>query len=301
VNKEIVVVEAPSNLGLREPSPGNEPGVRFLSKSLINAGLLEKLNVKSSTFVMPPAYSAKIDEDSGVLNGVKIKEYSLELSKALDLQISSDNFCVVLGGDCSVLIGIALSLRKKGTYGLMFIDGHTDFVWPEYSSSKAAAAMELAIVTGNGNEKLSNIELLSPYVRENDVFCVGNREDDPMVVQLINESEIHYEDLNSIRIKGIENIVNDFFTHIQKRKLDGFWIHLDVDVLNDQIMPCVDHRQKGGLTYDELHAILYPLLNSDLVYGIDITIFDPELDSSGEVARELTSYTVKWFSPLISK
>jgi len=38
---------------------------------------------------------------------------------------------------------------------------------------------------------------------------------------------------------------------VSENNLDGFWLHLDVDVLNDDIMPAVDSREKGGLFYDE--------------------------------------------------
>ena len=33
--------------------------------------------------------------------------------------------------------------------------------------------------------------------------------------------------------------------------LDGFWIHVDADVLNDDEMPAVDYRNPGGLTWDQ--------------------------------------------------
>ena len=44
--------------------------------------------------------------------------------------------------------------------------------------------------------------------------------------------------------------------------LEGFWIHLDVDVLDDELMPAVDYRMKGGLTFVELGELLKVLLKS---------------------------------------
>ena len=37
--------------------------------------------------------------------------------------------------------------------------------------------------------------------------------------------------------------------------LDGFWVHLDADVLDDAIMPAVDYRMPDGLRFDELGAV----------------------------------------------
>jgi arginase len=43
-------------------------------------------------------------------------------------------------------------------------------------------------------------------------------------------------------------------------------------------MPCVDSRQPGGLSYDELKRTLKPLLASEMASGLNLTILDPELD-----------------------
>lgn len=44
---------------------------------------------------------------------------------------------------------------------------------------------------------------------------------------------MRYIDLAGIRKEGIKNITHDFLHMIDEKKLDGFWIHFDVDVLND--------------------------------------------------------------------
>ncbi|HEY4875486.1 MAG TPA: arginase family protein, partial [Puia sp.] len=75
-----------------------------------------------------------------------------------------------------------------------------------------------------------------------------------------------------------------------------FWIHLDVDVLQDSLMPCVDHSQPGGLTYRELGDLLRPLLRSALVYGIDITIYNPVLDNNYHAAKEFVRNFKSWLA-----
>ena len=61
-------------------------------------------------------------------------------------------------------------------------------------------------------------------------------------------------------------------------------MHLDVDVLDDELMPCVDSRQEDGFSYTELKNILKPLFASPLAAGINITILDPDLDNGGKYA-----------------
>ena len=66
---------------------------------------------------------------------------------------------IVLGGDCSILIGCALSLRRRGRYGLALLDGHGDFRHPGNSDAvDAAAGEDLAIVSGRGEDRLVNLE-----------------------------------------------------------------------------------------------------------------------------------------------
>ena len=74
--------------------------------------------------------------------------------------------------------------------------------------------------------------------------------------------------------------------------LDGFWVHLDVDILDAAVMPAVDSPDPGGLQHDELRELLRPLLASEKCVGIDIGIFDPDLDPDGKYAVELTDTLV---------
>jgi arginase len=78
--------------------------------------------------------------------------------------------------------------------------------------------------------------------------------------------------------------------------VEGFWVHLDADVLDDAIMPAVDSRQPDGLSCAELIEILKPLLGSPLAAGMQVTIFDPELDKDGKIAAEFTDTLIEAFS-----
>jgi arginase len=61
-------------------------------------------------------------------------------------------------------------------------------------------------------------------------------------------------------------------------------MHLDADVLDDALMPAVDYRMPGGLSWEELTTILQVAIGSGRAIGLNITIFNPELDSNGSIA-----------------
>jgi arginase len=292
----ITIVEAPSNLGLIEPSPGKEPGVKNLPALLRSKGFYERIQAGQIIPVPAPAYSMEYDAESGVRNANGIAAYSKQLAKQVQEQVKNGKFPLVIGGDCSILIGCMLGLKQLGDYGLFFIDGHTDFVMPHRSFTKGAAGMDLAIVTGHGHDKLTDIQHQKPYVRESHVLAFGNRYGAKEYVDEILDSDIHYEDLKSIRKKGMQDIVNRFLSMVRDAQLNGFWIHLDVDVLDSRMMPCVDSPQEDGMTYAELKSVLKLLLQSKLVSGINIGILDPDLDPSGKYADEFVNEMGSVFS-----
>jgi len=285
-SKRINILEFPSNLGLKRTESEIEPGVKKFPGWLGKHGFHKQINPEQVLSLIPPNYSLDLDKESGVRNASKIIEYAISQSELVFEQLNGDTFQLIIGGDCSILIGNAIALKRKGNYALFFLDGHTDFMLSDKSQTGGVAGMDLAIVTGYGHNKLTNILNLKPYFEEKNVFCVGNREFEEEYVRPILESDITYFDLNELRINGLENTASQFLNLIRKDNLDGFFIHLDVDVLNDTIMPPVDSRQKDGLSYEELSQILKPLLSSKKAIGIEITILNPDLDQDGKYTIE---------------
>jgi arginase len=297
--RKAILIEAPSNLGLIEPRSGIEPGVKYFPEAMQKANFAESAGIENTITVTPPAYSGEIDSESKVRNCDKIIDYSKQLANVIEENIQKKNLQIVIGGDCSILMGACLALKRNGNFGLFYLDGHTDYVLPHQSGSNGAAGMDLAIVTGNGHNSLTNIERLKPYIGEENVFCCGNRDVEiDWYVNAITQSNIPYYDLYSLRKKGIDNVVNEFLEMIVSKKLDGFWIHFDVDVLNDEIMPCVDSRQENGMSYEELKQTLQPLISSALCSGIEITIFDPTLDKDGKYGNQLAKRLADIFKTL---
>ncbi|MEK6509415.1 MULTISPECIES: arginase family protein [Myroides] len=125
-----------------------------------------------------------------------------------------------------------------------------------------------------------------PYIEEKYVFCVGNREYDEEYEKPIKESKVVYYPLSKLRNYGIKRVVSDFLMRAEEYDLDGYFIHLDVDVLNDKIMPVVDCIQEDGLIYRELKEILKPLVQDKRCVGLEIAILDPDLDPLGVYTNE---------------
>ncbi|RDC62176.1 arginase family protein [Adhaeribacter pallidiroseus] len=291
---EVVIVEFPSNLGLKEPTPGQEPGVRNLPDWLNQQQFHEKLKPKQVFRLAAPTYCALPDPETGVLNINALAQYAQDQASML-FPLLEQQFLVVIGGDCSILLGSALALKQKGTYALFYLDGHTDFMEPTLSRTGGVGGMAAAMVAGYGPAKLTQINQQGPYIPEEFVWCVGNREYDAEYEKVIQDSRATYVSLALLRQTGEIHMASAFLKKVSALKLDGFWLHLDVDVLDDALMPAVDSRSPGGLSYPQLHNLLTPLIASPKLAGLEITILDPDLDPTGQYTQAFVTNFVSTF------
>jgi arginase len=283
------VIDAPSILGLK-PN-----GVERLPEALKAAGLLEGLNAEYAGRVEPLPYNARRDPETHILNPDALRAYALRLSAAVAGVLQQGKFPLVLGGDCSNIIGIMLALRRAGRYGLFFIDGHSDFYQPEAEPNGEVASMDLAIVSGRGPSVLTDIDGLRPLVRDDDIVAFGFRdaeESREYGSQDIRETAIHALELHEVRALGAAAAAEQAVGILRRNDVEGFWIHVDADVLDDAVMPAVEYHLAGGLSWDELSATLRILMATGQAVGMNVGIFNPAMDADGSIARGLVSCLV---------
>jgi arginase len=200
---------------------------------------------------------------------------------------------VLLGGDCSILLGAALGLRRRGRYGIAYLDGHSDLRHVGNTPHVGAAGGEgMALITGRGQPDLTDLDGLAPYVRDADAVVLGIREEDAYRGELADLG-ISQLTAGQLRERGPRRVAGETLDRLAA--LDGFWVHLDVDILDPTVMPAVDSPDPGGLSYPELIELLAPLLAAPGFVGIDVAIFDPDLDPDGQIAAELTDALVSAF------
>jgi arginase len=146
------IIEAPSILGLKPT------GVERLPAVLLQHGLADELHARRAGRVEPQAaYDPERDPATLTLNAHGIADYSVQLANTVADVVGRGEFPILLGGDCSILLGSSLALRRRGRYGLLFLDGHADFYQPDATNGEAAS-MDLAFATGHGPELLTNLE-----------------------------------------------------------------------------------------------------------------------------------------------
>ena len=296
MHRRLTLLDAPSNLGLMPPSPGKEPGVRQMARVLRSHGILAQLHAEDAGEVTPPNYDAAIDSATKIRNAHAIRDYSAQLANRIGTLIDENRFPLVLGGDCSILLGSTLALRKRGRYGLLFIDGHSDLLTPEISQTGGAAGMDLALATGTGPKLLTEIDAVGPYIQPRDAVVFGYNWPPPDEASPATpKPPMMAFPLSTVRKQGIAHSAQTAVAHLEGMEL-GFWVHLDLDVLAPEWMPAVDSPNPGGMTPEELLITLKIAVSSKQCVGMEVTIYDPTQDPKEQGADLIVKLLAQAFT-----
>ena len=290
------VIAAPSNLGLRPLRPGHEPGTWRAPAALFDAGLLEALGRPPVIALPRPIYSIEPQADTRIRNGRTIRKFNLLLAAAVRTARRKNAFALVIGGDCSVLLGALAGARAEGPLFLIHIDGHSDFRHPDnYDFDRdlgSAAGIDLALATGRGEGLATDWPgVTSPLVVDSHVIQLGEREnrDPDFAWPDVNDTAITRIDIFEVLAIGADGVAARIAEVLATAPHQGLWIHLDVDVLDQTVMPAVDSPGSPGMTAASLVAILGPLVADPRCRGMTVTVFDPDLDPDGRHAATLVS------------
>lgn len=275
------VVEAPSILGLT-PS-----GVEDLPRALKDAGLYAGVGVKRTLRVDAVAYDSRRDPETGILNLPGLAEFTRRLADEVGAVLDRGERPLVLGGDCTILLGNLLALTRRGRYGLLFLDGHADFYQPEANINGQAASSELAFATGRGPAALTRFDGHANLIDDTRVVALGMRDADEASSYGSQPlpTTIRSYDFPTIQKLGAEYVIHEATEYLRGQTLDGLWVHFDADVLDDAIMPAVDYRLPGGVSWNDAESILRGAVKGGNVIGMDITIFNPRMDPDGSIAK----------------
>ncbi|HSY68037.1 MAG TPA: arginase family protein [Edaphobacter sp.] len=307
----ISLILAPSNLGLRPNENGSQPGAWRAPQVLMNAGLAAAVSATDVLSLKRPAYELEAQFGTTIRNGLSIRAFSFELGEKVHEVLRSGRFPLVVGGDCSILLGCLYGARLAGGRGLVHIDGHSDFFHPgNYDTANrlsSAAGMDLALASGRGELLLTHwLEIGRPLVQDADVVQVGERDaEGPDFNESYGDivrTGIMQITIQGVLAEGVDNTARRVLTRLESRELDNVWLHVDCDVLDQTVMPAVDSPGRPGFNFQQLGILINELCHSGRIVGADFTIYDPERDPHGKyskllvdcIARGISNRRLEW-------
>jgi len=275
-------------LGLPFNGLGVPPNVENPAEALREAGLISAL-VSGGCLVTDLGdltgfhFRGVPDPETGILDLEEWIAMSRTLVDRLKPILDRQAFPLLLGGDCSLLLGTFAALAQRGEpIGLAFFDGHADFNTAETSLSCEPANMELAVLTGRGPDRIACVTGQDALLADQDVVVYGIREWDE-----IAGSGIWVFDAECIASRGVNACIREGIAQLALRGVP-VWAHLDVDVLDPAFMPAV-FPEPGGLSPEEVEALLRGTLAAGRVVGMSVTCYHPKLDPDRQAGTRLVA------------
>jgi arginase len=272
------VIEAPLD------SSGTSRGEERAPAALLQAGLLQRVGGDARLEAEARIHASERDPVTGVIGADEIRRASRAIGAAVRDVLTRGRRPLVVGGDCTLLLGVYLGLPPG--VRLWFVDGHADFLDGGSSPTGEAADMDLAILTGHGPTELLGTP--GPLVDPASVVLLGHRPDhlgpDVASENAGIDATIRAHTAQEIRERGVESTGQEIAAGEPSQPT---WLHVDLDVLDEQALPAVTYPQPLGLDWDEFVALLRPLAGGEGVLGVSVADFNPDLDPDGEWARRV--------------
>lgn len=245
--------------------------------------------------IKKPDYIAEIIENPKYLN--EILHSCENMAKAVKNILKGDELPVIIGGDHSIAAGTFSGIsshfhENNQEIGLIWFDAHADMNTPETSPSGNIHGMPLAILLGEGEEKLVNIEGFSPKVNPNFCAHVGARDLDLGEKTLIRHLGMRerFFSMSDIDRRGMRACVEDAIA-IASQAAGGYAVTFDIDVIDPRFAPGSGTLVRGGITYREAHLALEMIAEKGGMRSFEIVEVNPMLDQR--------NITVKLASELI--
>jgi arginase len=293
MDRAIAVVGAPSSIGVRPYDDGEARHLNRAPGVLRDRGVIRRLDATDFGDVMPPPYRDYVRPPNRTRNEELVIRYSRALAERVTTAAAHGRFVVVLGGDCSVVLACLLGGKRTagGPIGLVYLDAHADFATPEESRTGSVASMALGLASGRGDTPLARLGGRVPLVEGAHVALLGRRDAaDPWYGHAaLATSRIFDVPDRELLTQEFGDVAEASLSRVAAPDVHGFWIQVDVDVLNPAVMSAVDSPEPGGPLPDELLQLLGPLVLHPRALGLSLTSYDPALDADRSCARLLVS------------
>ncbi len=291
MNRPIVIVGAPSSIGIKPYADGTQRRLDLAPAVLRREGVAAIAD-RDAGDVIPGTYRDFARPPSGVRNTTEVAAYSHDLAQRVAAAASDGSFVLLLGGDCSIILGALLGLRQAGhaSPAIAYIDAHTDFNTPEESETGSAASMCLALAVGRGDSPLARLGGETPLARASDTVILARRDQNDgggSDASVLREFDVLDLPHDIVRSRGAAETVKLALARLANSESSGFWIHVDADVIDPSVVPAVDSPEPDGLSLEELAELLTPLVRHPKALGLEVTIYDPQLDADGASGTRL--------------
>ncbi|WP_059170629.1 arginase family protein [Bacillus sp. FJAT-27445] len=203
-----------------------------------------------------------------------------EIVEETESLFNKDAFSLILGGDCSLVVGTFTAFRKifgDNTY-LVVIDGHLDTVAPDGNSCIGAAGMGLWFLTQDKKIWWTEDPIAPGRIKAIGTHSAG----EPLGIEITPYEDLQTGSVNEKLALLLEDIPIDA----------SILVHFDVDVLHERIMPAAYSPSQIGLDLPMAFELFSFILKDQRVKGIEITEFAANKEGASISTETITNLIV---------
>jgi arginase len=286
-------VDATLTIGVPLDSVGRGGGTETGPATLRELGLPEALGARDQGDLAVRIHGEERDPDTGLLASADVLASTKTIRAAVAASIAAGEVPFLLGGCCAELPGALAGARDTlgAPLGLAHLDGHLDLYDGRTSTTGEAADMPISVVLGLGPKAWVEVAGGPATVPERTAL-VGFRDRAESVADGMRQPEDlpHPPFLYGaaeLRAGGIAAAGAELAERLGSA--GPFWLHLDVDVLDENVFPATDYLQPDGLDWEELAALLTPLAAAEALIGASLACYNPDRDPGLEHGRRLVA------------
>ncbi|HEU4402721.1 MAG TPA: arginase family protein [Candidatus Polarisedimenticolia bacterium] len=222
-----------------------------------------------------------------------VVDVARQTAERVDRAVAGGRMPVVLGGDCSLSLGVVASLvRHWPRLGLLYFDGDLDLETPETTPSGIFDGMVMAHLLGRGAPPLAGIGPRRPLLSEDEIVLFGyNTESgwtDPPEIESLERSRLSRYPVTRIRANAAA-AAREALRHLQNRS-EAILVHFDVDVMD---FPAADLLHPQALDVVSAFAALKVFAAAPTCAGVVVTEFNAARDPDGRHAERLVGGLVE--------
>ncbi len=276
-------------IGVPIDSVGRDGGAEHGPAALRDLGLPALLGGEDGGDLEVGIRGEERDPATGILASADVLATTVAIRGAIAELVAEGVRPFLAGGCCAELPGALAGVRDAGgAAGLVHLDGHLDLYDGQTSPTGEAADMPVSVALGLG--PAAWVEACGgASVEPQRTALVGFRDRAESVEhgmrqpQTLDPAPIQrpVEELRAVGPRLGATEVVGLLDH------GPFWLHFDVDVLDQTAFPATDYLMPGGLSWDELAELLPPLLSSPQLVGASLACYNPEKDPDHTCGRDL--------------
>jgi arginase len=210
-----------------------------------------------------------------------------DLKPRAEMAIKSGGLVLVLGGDCTQIIGLLTGARRYyRQVSLLWFDRDADLNTPASTPSGRLDGMALATIIGKGSPELVRFWGEPQIVREPDTVLFGVERLDPPEQEFLERSPVRHNLAADIRAAGAMKSAQTALGQLHADSRE-FLLHLDIDVIDQEEFPAVNVPGSGGLSFGSVRDSLAEFVKHKNLLGLDVAQYNPDKDPDGSGGRKL--------------